>query len=814
MVAPALGPSGEPGYNVTTGYDFPQTNNPNARSIEVAWATTNKAPSQPILFYSPVPTANGSYPISPGVFFIAKPSQSRMLRFTASACGESDTKIIPIVGDNSCDASNPPGATSCPLCAPNPVRVSNGNMRYAEQDPLPNDTGIPFSRTYDSSNDDVGVFGKGWSAPLDAWMTIDQTNDGTQLFILSSEMNNQYVFVRGSATSFRQIWPTGDDVDGTLTFDAAAGTYTHRQAKGSVLRVYQGGRVVSLINVSTQRRLDITRDASGAIVRIADSWGRLAWTVITAGPLITNIQVEGRSDIDWSYAYDGNSLISVALVGASDTWRTYQYANGLMTFAYDPRGALIESHTYDATGRATSSIGPGGDITNIQYQQNADGTISTFVTAANGRQGSYTTGSVNGRSRTTAMIGACASCASHDSRYLYDAVTGQLVQEQNARGYITEFHYAFTGNARTVSVSEHLKPVGCDPATDTGRCMNITLTLGAEVIPESKTTTYTYGDPNWPDKATEVRSQSVASPGQEKIETFTFDPVTAQPLVHSVVAYTSQSQLQTRTTVETLYDGTESGTFSPGGAFAASWASLPQPKGLMKSVTGPRTDVADVTTYLYYPIDASVPSTWRGLPAAVRNPAGHIVRFENYDVFGRPLRVVDANGFATESTYDTLGRLLTSTVKGIAGCDTAADPLCASDLVATQSYVLTTGPLAAQTTAKGGVTTYEYDARGRVLAVNRGPSVNDLRERMEYQYGTTTFQKVLERYLKKDAGTWTETKREAFQYDSFGEYGCDAGDGSDEEHSTVLCRTLGRSAGCRRHAQGDMADCVDRCDER
>jgi YD repeat-containing protein len=765
MLTPAFGPNGEPGYNVTIGYDFPQTNNPNTRSIEVAWAPTDKEPAKPIVTYLPIPATHGTYPVSPDVLFIAKPPLVRILRVTASVCGESVTATIP-VDQNSCKGPDAPSATCNCNCINNPVRVSNGNMRYTEQDPLPNDTGIPFTRTYDSSNAEIGAFGLGWSSPLDAWMTFDQTNDGTQLLILTSEMNDEYVFVRGTdPNSFRQTWPTGDDVDGTLTFDPAAGTYTHREARSNVARVYKNNRVVSLINVSTQRRLDITRNETGGVTRIADSWGRFAWTVISSGSVIVEIQVEGRPDIDWNYQHNGNNLVRVTLLGTLDDWRTYEYENDLMTFARDARGALIESHTYDAAGRATSSIGPGGDTTNIQYQQNSDGTITTSVTGANGRQGSYTTANVNGRDRTTAMAAACTSCSSSDSRYLFDDVTGKLIRQQNARGYITEYSYPSTGMPRIEVVSEHLKPFGCDPATDVGRCLNVTLTPGTELTPESKETLYTYGDPNWPDKATEIRSQSVAAVGQQRIDTFTFDPVMGMPLVHSITAFVSPSQSETRTTVNALYDGSATAAFNPGGAFTTAWAELPQPNGLMKSVTGPRTDVADVTTYVYYPVDASVPATWRGLPAAVRNPAGHIVRFENYDVFGRPLRVIDANGVVTESTYDALGRLLTSTVKGVSECDTTVDSLCGTDIVTPQSYTSSTGPLAVQTSPSGGVTTYEYDDRGRVLAVNRGPSVNDLRERMEYQYGTTTLQKVVERYLKKDGGAWTETKREAFQYD-------------------------------------------------
>jgi len=95
-------------------------------------------------------------------------------------------------------------------------------------------------------------------------------------------------------------------------------------------------------------------------------------------------------------------------------------------------------------------------------------------------------------------------------------------------------------------------------------------------------------------------------------------------------------------------------------------------------------------------LDSNVNALWRGRLAAAKNAAGHVVRYENYDVFGNPQRVVDANGVATEATFDALGRILTSTLKGVTGCNTAVDPLCATDVVTTRAYASTSGPLASQ----------------------------------------------------------------------------------------------------------------------
>src|SRR6185369_3119280 len=138
----------------------------------------------------------------------------------------------------------------------------------------------------------------------------------------------------------------------------------------------------------------------------------------------------------------------------------------------------------------------------------------------------------------------------------------------------------------------------------------------------------------------------------------------------------------------------------------------------------------------------------------------------NYDAFGNAQRIVDANGVATDLTYDHLGRALTTTVMGVSGCDTSADPLCATNLTTSRTYSPSTGPLTSQVDAAGNATTYEYDARGRLATLSRGPSAFDPKERIAYTYDTATGHKSLDQYLAMENGSWIEKKRESFTYDA------------------------------------------------
>src|SRR5205807_7027044 len=92
------------------------------------------------------------------------------LKVTASACDKYGFGIV-AMSDNDCSC-NP----SCGDCQGGPIRVSNGNMRYTDADPLPA-VGFPLSRTYDSRNGDNGWFGHGWTSYLDESLRTEPEPD-------------------------------------------------------------------------------------------------------------------------------------------------------------------------------------------------------------------------------------------------------------------------------------------------------------------------------------------------------------------------------------------------------------------------------------------------------------------------------------------------------------------------------------------------------------------------------------------------------------------------------------------------------------
>lgn len=136
--------------------------------------------------------------------------------------------------------------------------------------------------------------------------------------------------------------------------------------------------------------------------------------------------------------------------------------------------------------------------------------------------------------------------------------------------------------------------------------------------------------------------------------------------------------------------------------------------GALKSVDGPRVDVADVTAYAYHAAtdesgcaQATGPCHRRGDLHTVTNALGHVTTHARYDRAGRLTRSIDANGVVTELSYHPRSWLLSRTVKGA----TAAD-----DATTTFAYT-PTGLVDRITQADGSYLDYGYDDAHRLTSV-------------------------------------------------------------------------------------------------
>lgn len=652
------------------------------------------------------------------------------------------------------------------------LSLVDGNASTTAHDPLPPIMGAPLQRRYDSTIEKEGFFGRGWTSVFDqrfAYWSNKQFGDdpwAADYYLRFDLLDNEYaIFIENwdavtDTYSYHQLHPSDAIVPANVTWDYDNFRVEHRRAFSSLETVFDDyfGNFLGLRDKATGQEAIVTPDPNGTGWTYHDTHTGISWTITLTDDLITSIGTTGG--LSWTYEYNPDrNLIRVAGPGNA-TWRTYEYTNSIMTASRDANGNIIESRTYDQDGRVIASQGPLEDITNIQYGlpgPTPEATVSR-VTIATGGTTDVTHDAKGSKFKRIESSGACTTCGPRNLVSTYDE-KGRPIRQQTGDGYITLSTYNAT---HLIKRETRRRPTTCDPATSATLCKLTAATLENATLTNtsaSQTIEYEYNDANWPERPTRVTTGSVHTSGTTRDE-YTYDATTGQVLTHRTTGWTGQPAVEeTRTTTTVLYDGTEGAAFNTGTIPSGAQPRLP------KTIDGPRTDVNDITTFVYYPIDNSIPTGARGKLAAIKNALGHITTLADYDLFGNPRRLTDTSSNITELTTDTIGRALTHTVKAVTPCNTAADPVCANDLTTTFTYD-GLGQLTSETRPEGNVTTFAYDNRGRLVTASRGPATYDLREQAETIYATTG-KLSARRYLEK-AVSWVERQRQDYTFNTDG----------------------------------------------
>lgn len=132
-------------------------------------------------------------------------------------------------------------------------------------------------------------------------------------------------------------------------------------------------------------------------------------------------------------------------------------------------------------------------------------------------------------------------------------------------------------------------------------------------------------------------------------------------------------------------------------------------KGYLQTFHGPRTDVADVTTYSYY--TSTLANTYhQGDVKTVTNAAGHVMTFIQYNARGQVLEQLDANGIRTDFSYTARGWLQSRTVRA------NATGTSAEDATTTFTYD-NVGNVTRITQPDGAYLAYTYDDAHRLTEI-------------------------------------------------------------------------------------------------
>jgi RHS repeat-associated protein len=346
------------------------------------------------------------------------------------------------------DDSTNQGVDSCPTNigqTPHPgepVNVTNGNMYLQQTDyRLPGiGDGLEITRTYNSKNQTAGLFGYGWSSILDESVVAYGTNllrlnlpDGRAVYLTRSSPSAPYDAV-GAFNFYGQVVKNGDN------------TYTLTFKDGRVHQFNSNGRLMSFAD-RNGNTTTLTLNGSGNPITITDPSGRTITLTYDSYTKIATISDSMGTIATYAHAF-WNRLTSVTYADGSKYVFTdiFQGNNVYLTTVKDALNNVLESHAYDAQGRAITSeiAGNGTELYTLSYVSATE----TDVTDALGRVTKYFFDKTKGRNVVTRTEGSCGCGNSQITQWTYDNKLN-VTAKTDALNHTTSFTYDTNGNRLT-----------------------------------------------------------------------------------------------------------------------------------------------------------------------------------------------------------------------------------------------------------------------------------------------------------------------------------------------------------------------------
>ncbi len=538
----------------------------------------------------------------------------------------------------------------CPVG--NPINQATGNKYQTESDYLGSGSfPLIWQRTYNGDTQvKAASLGANWRGTYDRSISA-QTTTAT---VYRPDGKSYKFQLSGS------VWV--GDADGVDRLQQITGGWTYTTADDAVETYDSTGKLLSIANrVGLKQTLtysDGTTGSNGGYV--LDASGNPTVATLPAGRLIGVTDSVGRvlgfgydasghivkvsEPLGGSYLYrynTNNDLVSVSYPDVKIRSYLYNepaYTSGanlphVLTGITDENSVRFATWNYDSKGRAISSEHAGSVD---KYA------VTTFTADASGNPVSSTITDPLGTARTqnfTTILGVVKStgvsqpggsgCGAASSAMTYDA-NGNVASRADFNGNKTCYAYDLTRNLETARVEGLASSASCP--TD---LVNYVPTANSA---ERKILAAWHPTFRLPIKITE--------PGRET--NTTYDPVSGNVLTRTLKDLAS---LKTRTWTYTYTSAADN--------------TLPN---LLKTVDGPRTDVADLTTYTYYSSnDTATPIKYRrGDLWQITDALGHVTQITSYDGNGRPLTLIDANtapaAVTTTLTYWPRGWLKSKTV--------------------------------------------------------------------------------------------------------------------------------------------------------
>ncbi|WP_206431939.1 RHS repeat protein [Pseudomonas orientalis] len=426
------------------------------------------------------------------------------------------------------------------------------------------------------------------------------------------------------------------------------------------------------------------------------------------------------------YSYDARSrLLSIThSSGRSLEFHYESSAGDELISALSVAGQRVASYGYGPNAQVASVTYADGGTRNYHYEDSRFPLHLTGVTAEDARRYSWYGYDAKGRVTCSRHSGDCsqADVGIDGVRMEYTPAGTTIVTD--ALGKVSSYALTASGSSVPRKVNGITDAQGAESRTYYGEAQDFRRRLESLTDRRGIQTRYAYAEAVDAASAQPVSVQTTTEafglPEQRVIETHT-DLASNRLVVIRIgnretrisrnarlqpvsIAVRDVGSDEVRTTTLSYCEADD----------VAAGGSCPQ-LGLLKSIDGPRSDVADTTSYGYYANDdvgCADPAAGscrfrKGDLRSVTNGLGHTLETLAYDPLGRPLSVKDANGVITDYAYHPRGWPTSITVRG---ADAAGDR-------STQISYWPTGQVQQITEPDGAAVTYVYDAAQRLTDI-------------------------------------------------------------------------------------------------
>ena len=251
----------------------------------------------------------------------------------------------------------PPTRADCPYCT-QPVSLADGNTWIEEVDArIPGlSGGLTLGRRWNSIwpnqfGGSTGMFGMGWRSTYDERLFVD-----VEYYIRYSRADgNVWAFgFNGNG------WSVASPATEFATLGKDGGTWRLIFKNGETrIFDYNSGSLTTIID-RNGNQTQLTYDALNRLTTVTDPASRhLNFTY----PSDTSRLVTGVSSdvgISLSYSYDNQGRLTQVTKQDQTTVNFTYNSQSLITAVTDSDGKVLESHTYDSSGRALTSSRAGG----------------------------------------------------------------------------------------------------------------------------------------------------------------------------------------------------------------------------------------------------------------------------------------------------------------------------------------------------------------------------------------------------------------------------------------------------------------------